>query len=95
MNNESLLKEFEEIDSFQPSEEWNQNLLIKLNNIRIHSKKSTDSLSAVMYVIAALLLFNIYFFVNDRKQHVKKEENKAIQTIGSEFLINPSSPSQY
>ena len=85
------LKEFETIESIEPSADWNQSLLDKIE----HVNPSSSGFSSAKYTIVILfiILINIGFFLSTMFNNSQKVicRNNDLQVISKELLINPTS----
>jgi hypothetical protein len=81
--------EFENLSNFEPSPDWNQNLLEKISSKQSHS-------SGIKYAVwvAFLLLINISVLILfSRKESISEtsQRSEVLKTISHELLIFPNS----
>lgn len=87
-----MLHDFENMETIHPSEEWNESLMERLNQM----KPGTSVSSSLRRFNAVLILFgfiNLCFVLNALmvKSPAKQAREKELMEISAEILINPSS----
>jgi hypothetical protein len=86
------LKEFETIENLQPSADWTQSLMNKLDSAKPYP---TSGFSATKFTVVLLfiILVNIGFILNAmiRDSHQSLYRDKELLVISNELLINPIS----
>ena len=91
MNTEkNILEQFESISSIEPSAEWNDKLMQKLNRSqRTSGNTSTNKL--VLLATVVLLAVNVFSFSNKLKSDNEQQNREKLKNVAAEFLINTSS----
>ena len=91
MNKEkNILEQFESLSSIEPSAEWNDQLMQKLN----HSQRVSGNASANKLVLLAtvvLLAVNVFSVSNKFKSDNEQQSREKLKNVATEFLINTSS----
>jgi hypothetical protein len=94
INNQVRLKlnEFETIAELNPSAAWKNSLMERLESTGNNSGQGMFS-SKFTFVILFIFLVNIGFLMNSivRNSYPSKLNEKELQALSSEFLINPVS----
>ena len=91
MNKEkNILEQFESFSSIEPSAEWNDKLMQKLNRSqRTSGNTSTNKL--VLLATVVLLAVNVFSFSNKLKSDNEQQNREKLKNVAAEFLINTSS----
>ncbi|MEI6088836.1 MAG: hypothetical protein WCR42_00135 [bacterium] len=81
------LRDFENLEEIQPSQEWNDSLMNQLNNRKRHQ------FAKFTIVILLIILVNIGFLINSINHRASQyvDRGKELSIISNEFLINTSS----
>ena len=91
MNKEkNILEQFESLSSIEPSAEWNDQLMQKLN----HSQRVSGNASAnklVLFATVVLLAVNVFSVSNKLKSDNEQQSREKLKNVATEFLINTSS----
>ena len=91
MNTEkNILEQFENLSSIEPSAEWNDKLMQKLNR----SQKVSGNAPAnkfVLFATVVLLAVNVFSFSNKLKSDYEQQSKEKLKNVATEFLINTSS----
>ena len=88
-NASQLLGEYENLEYVQPSVEWEQRLLKRIDASRFENKNKYQGLKFVV-VTACFLLINTIYFLRQSDHEVSKSTQRynAMQYISDELLIN-------
>ena len=85
-----LLEQFENLHSIEPSEEWNDKLLQRLNSPH-HAKGNTTALKMALIAVVVLLAFNIFSITKMTPRENRQQESTNLRSIANEFLIYSNS----
>jgi hypothetical protein len=85
------LHEFETIDEIQPSSDWNQSLMNKLNSAS--SSVPGMNVSGFTVLVLFIVFVNIGSMINTiiRTTDQTQQRDQDLKTVVREFLINPDS----
>ena len=86
----NILEQFESLSSIEPSAEWNDQLMQKLN----HSQRVSGNASAnklVLFATVVLLAVNVFSVSNKLKSDNEQQSREKLKNVATEFLINTSS----
>jgi hypothetical protein len=88
----SKLSDFETIAEINPSEDWKNSLMNRIESTGNNSGQSMYT-SKFTLVILFIILVNLGFIMNSivRNSYPSKLSEKELQALSSEFLINPVS----
>ena len=91
MNKEkNILEKFESISSIEPSAEWNDKLMQKLNRSqRVSGNAPANKL--VLFTTVVLLAVNVFSFSIKLKSDNEQQSREKLRNVATEFLINTSS----
>ena len=91
MNKEkNILEQFESLSSIEPSAEWNDKLMQKLNRSqRVSGNASANKL--VLFATVVLLAVNVFSVSNKFKSDNEQQSREKLKNVATEFLINTSS----
>ena len=91
MNTEkNILEQFESISSIEPSAEWKDKLMQKLNRSqRVSGNAPANKL--VLFATVVLLAVNVFSFSNKLKSDNEQQSREKLKNVATEFLINTSS----
>jgi hypothetical protein len=86
------LVDFDNVRSIQPSEEWSQSLLTRLEKSR-HSSNARFTSTRFILAVLLLILINLGFMLNSVIRNSEKTyyHNNDLQIISEQLLINPTS----
>jgi hypothetical protein len=86
------LVDFDNVRSIQPSEEWSQSLLTRLEQSRYSSNARFTS-TRFIFAVLLLILINLGFILNSVIRNSDKTlyHNNDLQIISEQLLINPTS----
>jgi hypothetical protein len=87
---ENLFNQFENIAPIQPSPDWNENLMQRLDQTPSKQEKGIPS-KTILWGIALLVAINIFSFSQTIHLLVKNDKQDNIKNIASEFLITTTS----
>ena len=91
MNKEkNILEQFESISSIEPSAEWNDKLMQKLNCSQ-RTSGNTSSNKLVLFATVVLLAVNVFSLSDKLKSDNEQQNKEKLKNIATEFLINTSS----
>ena len=91
MNKEkNILEQFENLSSIEPSAEWNDKLMQKLNRSqRVSGNAPANKL--VLFATVVLLAVNVFSVSNKLKSDNEQQNREKLKNVATEFLINTSS----
>ena len=91
-NNKDVLHAFEKLRDIEPSPEWTESLIYKINT-STHQKRSRNRLSSVIVIVFALLLINSGFFLIELLSDTNNDTTHTVSlhSISDNLLINPIS----
>ena len=91
MNKEkNILEQFESISSIEPSAEWNDKLMQKLNRSQRTSGNAPAN-KLVLFATVVLLAVNVFSVSNKFKSDNEQQSREKLKNVATEFLINTSS----
>ncbi len=91
MNKEkNILEQFESISSIEPSAEWNDKLMQKLNRSQRTSGNSSSK-KLVLFATVVLLAVNLFSLSDKLKSDNEQQSREKLKNIANEFLISTSS----
>ena len=91
MNTEkNILEQFESISSIEPSAEWNDKLMQKLNRSQ-RTSGNTSANKLVLFATVVLVAVNVFSFSNKLKSDNEQQSREKLKNVATEFLINTSS----
>ena len=91
MNTEkNILEQFESISSIEPSAEWNDKLMQKLNRTqRVSGNTSSNKL--VLFATVVVMAVSVFSVSSKLKSDNEQQSREKLRNVATEFLINTSS----
>jgi hypothetical protein len=86
----NLLEKFEQLDSIEPSTEWTDRLMYRMDQIDKKPAVLPGS-KMVLYAILLLLLVNIISFSKSWLNERSQQNSLNMKNIASEYLISTNS----
>ncbi|MCX6156995.1 MAG: hypothetical protein NTY74_03335 [Ignavibacteriae bacterium] len=83
------LNEYESIESIQPSAEWNNSLMNRLNSAKPNKNKRYSPLG-IAVIITFIVVINLGFLIKSLMDNAEdsQQRNMDLQVISKELLIN-------
>jgi hypothetical protein len=87
---QNLLDRFDQLSSIEPSENWDRQLM---NRVQLSGRRSHKDYSGrlVLYVILLLLAFNIFSFSKSWMNEQSLQSSNNLRNIASDYLISTNS----
>ncbi|MFZ4592067.1 MAG: hypothetical protein ACOYN6_13780 [Ignavibacteria bacterium] len=83
------LNEYESLENIQPSAEWNNSLMSKLNSAKPNKNKGYSSLGIVV-IVTFIVVINLGFLIKSLMDNTEdsQQRNMDLQVISKELFIN-------
>ena len=86
----NILEQFESISSIEPSAEWKDKLMQKLNRSqRVSGNAPVNKL--VLFATVVVMAVNVFSVSSKLKSDNEQQSREKLKNVATEFLINTSS----
>ncbi|MEI7423600.1 MAG: hypothetical protein WCK18_15965 [Prolixibacteraceae bacterium] len=89
-NKIDLLDRFEHLESIEPTAEWNERVMFKINQPAANKEKNFGS-RLVLFAIFLLLAINVFSVTKSWLQERSLQDGSNLRVIASEYLISTNS----
>ncbi len=87
---ENLISQFDHLNSIEPTAEWNEQLLRRLNQAGQKSKRLSGNRLALLAIIL-LFAINVYSLSKSWLNERSQENSNGLRSIANEYLISTNS----
>ena len=89
-NKIDLLERFEHLKSIEPSAEWNEKIMLRINQPDAKKDSNTGSM-LVVFAIFLLLAINVFSVTKSWLNERSQQNGTNLRAIASEYLITTNS----
>jgi len=89
-NRIDLLERFEHLKSIEPTAEWNEKIMLRINQPDANKDSNTGS-QLVMFVIFLLFAINVFSVTKSLLNERSQQNHTNLRIIASEYLISTNS----
>ena len=84
--NMNILEQFDHLESIEPTAEWNQRLMQRIDKTSQHEEKPHAG-TFIMLAIVVLLAFNLFSFTKSYLNDRALQNSIALKNIATDYLI--------
>ncbi len=89
-NRMNMLEQFDHLETIEPSAEWNQRLMQRIDQTGQHEEKPLAR-NFIMFAVIFLLAFNVFSFTKSFLNDRAVQNSIALKNIATDYLITTTS----
>ncbi len=82
----NILEQFDQIETIEPSAQWNQRLMERIDQTNQHEEKPLAR-NLILFAIFFLLAFNLFSFTKSYLNDRALQNSLVLKSIATEYLI--------